>query len=93
MIHEPAADIGPDPAFAYKRRLGVIMFAIYASVYAAFIAINLVTPKLMGAVVFIGLNLAVTYGFGLILLAFIMALIYSTACGIREKALLREGGK
>ncbi len=93
MLHEPAATSGPDPAFAYKRRLGVIMCAVYAAVYAVFIAINLITPKLMGTVVFIGLNLAVTYGFGLILLALLMALIYSTACGIREKALLHEGGK
>ncbi len=93
MLHEPAATSGPDPAFAYKRRLGVIMFIVYASVYGIFIAINLITPALMGEVVFIGLSLAVTYGFGLILLALVMALMYSTACGIRERALLGEGGK
>jgi uncharacterized membrane protein (DUF485 family) len=92
MLHEPAAASGPDPAFAFKRRLGVRMFAVYATVYAAFIAINVIRPKAMEAQVIGGLNLAVVYGFGLILLALAMALVYSSACGRREKALMSGGG-
>jgi len=84
MLHEPAANTGPDPAFLFKRRLGVFMFIIYAAIYAGFVVINLAKPSLMGKMVFEGLNLAVVYGFGLIVVALIMALVYNRACGRKE---------
>ena len=40
MLHEPAAKTGKDPAFAYKRRLGVIMFIVYGVIYAGFVAVK-----------------------------------------------------
>lgn len=91
MLHEPAAHAAKDPAFAYKRRMGVWMFLVYAAIYAVFIAINVIKPRLMESIVLGGLNLAVVYGFGLIVIALIMALVYSSACGRREKALAGEG--
>ncbi len=87
MLHEPAQKTGPDPAFLYKRRLGAWMFLLYALVYAGFVVINLVRPGAMEIVLFGGLNLAVVYGFGLIVFALLLALIYSRACGRREKRL------
>jgi uncharacterized membrane protein (DUF485 family) len=90
MLHEPAAKTGKDPAFAFKRRLGVVLFALYGLVYAGFIAVNLASPALMQAVVLPGQNLAVVYGFGLIVLAFLLALVYNAACGRREAALARK---
>jgi hypothetical protein len=44
--------------------------------------------------VFAGLNLAVVYGFGLILFAFLMALAYNFACSKKEIELADrpEGG-
>jgi uncharacterized membrane protein (DUF485 family) len=63
------------------------MFLLYALVYAGFVIINLVRPGAMEIVLFGGLNLAVVYGFGLIVFALILALIYSRACGRREKRL------
>jgi len=93
MFHEPATqETGKDPSFAWKRRLGVNMFLIYAVIYAAFTAINVASPRTMEAVVFAGLNLAVVYGFGLIVVALIMALIYNAACSARERS-MSEGGK
>jgi uncharacterized membrane protein (DUF485 family) len=91
MLHEPAAQAAKDPAFAYKRRMGVWMFFVYAAIYAVFIAINVIKPRFMESIVFAGLNLAVVYGFGLIIVALLMALVYSAACGRREKALAGEG--
>lgn len=91
MLHEPGAKAGKDPAFAYKRRLGVIMFIIYGAIYAGFVVVNLVTPQHMGDMVFAGLDVAVVYGFGLIVLALILALVYNRACGRKEAAL--AGGK
>jgi uncharacterized membrane protein (DUF485 family) len=91
MLHEPAEKAGKDPAFAYKRRLGVIMFIIYGAIYAGFVVVNIVTPQHMGDIVFAGLNIAVLYGFGLIVLALVLALFYSRACGRKEAEL--AGGK
>ena len=96
MLHEPAQKTGPDPAFLYKRRLGAWMFLLYALVYAGFVVINLVRPAAMEIVLFGGLNLAVVYGFGLIVFALLLALVYSRACGRREKRLRQaepQGGR
>ena len=91
MLHEPAAKVGKDPAFAYKRQLGVIMFIIYGAIYAGFVVVNVVIPQHMGDLVFAGLNIAVVYGFGLIVLALILALFYNRACSRKEAEL--AGGK
>ena len=87
MLHEPAAPVGKDPAAAYKMRLGVWMFLFYSLFYAGFVAINLYKPLLMEATVFMGLNLATVYGFALIIVALIQALIYDAMCRAREHAL------
>ena len=93
MLHKPAEKTGPDPAFLYKRRLGAWMFLLYALVYAGFVIINLVRPGAMEIVLFGGLNLAVVYGFGLIIFALILALVYSQACERREKRLRQAEAK
>jgi uncharacterized membrane protein (DUF485 family) len=93
MIHEPAAPVGKDPAFAYKRRLGVIMFIIYGVIYAGFVVVNLVVPSHMGDNVVAGLDVAVVYGFALIVLALVLALIYNWACGRKEAALAATKGR
>lgn len=87
MLHEPAVTSGKDPAFPYKRKLGARLFIAYALFYAGFVAINLTSPALMEKVVFMGLNLAVVYGFSLIIVALIMALLYSRACLKKEKSM------
>jgi uncharacterized membrane protein (DUF485 family) len=63
----------------YKTRLGIWMFILYTLIYAGFITINTVKPTLM-EVSFGGLNLAMIYGLGLIIFAFILALIYNSLC-------------
>ncbi|MBI9105704.1 MAG: DUF485 domain-containing protein [Spirochaetales bacterium] len=84
MLHEPAAQAGNDPASEFKKKVGIRMFIAYAVVYAGFIIINTAAPKLMGRQIVFGLNLAVTYGFGLILLAIISGLIYNAICTRKE---------
>src|SRR5687768_861683 len=90
MLHEPAAPTADDSAASYKSRLGVWMFLFYSILYAGFVAVNLIWPLLMEKVVFMGLNVAVVYGFGLIVVALIQALIYDLMCRRREKSLSRE---
>ncbi len=86
MLHELAAESGTDNASAYKMRLGVKMFIIYAIAYIGFVAINIIKPTLMENIVFSGLNLAIVYGFGLIFFAVSLALIYNVQCTKREAA-------
>ncbi|MDP8212082.1 MAG: DUF485 domain-containing protein [Candidatus Zapsychrus exili] len=87
MLHEPAEVSGPDNAEDYKMRLGVFMFILYALIYAGFVVINLTNPILMEKTIFLGLNLAVVYGFGLIIFALVLALIYTTMCSKKEDEL------
>ncbi len=93
MFHEPAAKQGHDPATEYKTRLGLWMFLFYGLIYAGFVAINLLWPSAMESIVALGLNLAVIYGFGLIVFALILAIIYNQACMKEEKRLEGTSGK
>ena len=71
-------------AAKYKSKLGLLMFLIYTLVYAGFILITVIRPDLMG--LDIGyLNLAIVYGFGLIVFALILAIIYNIICARCEK--------
>ena len=87
MLHEPAAQSKSDPASAYKVSLGAWMFLVYAIVYVGFVAINVGKPVLMENIVCMGLNLAVVYGFGLIIFAMVLALVYNALCTKKEKEL------
>lgn len=93
MLHEPAEPAQKDPAFAYKRRLGVVMFVVYGAIYAGFVVLNLVQPRHMGDILVAGLDIAVVYGFGLIVLALVLALVYNLACGRKEAELSAGKGK
>lgn len=84
MLHKPAAPSEKDPAGPYKMRLGIWMFVFYSFFYASFVSINLLSPLAMATVVFAGLNLATVYGFALIIVALIEALIYDAMCHKKE---------
>jgi len=93
--HGPATEWKEDEKTKkIKTRFGIWMFVGYTVVYAVFIIINVVNPQIMGLEVGM-LNLAIVYGFGLIALALIMALIYNALCGwIEEKTLkVKKSGK
>lgn len=87
MLHEPASSSGPDHASAYKTRIGMYMFILYSLVYSGFVIINVVSPVLMEKEIVFGLNLAAVYGFGLIVFALFLALIYNAMCA-KEEALM-----
>jgi uncharacterized membrane protein (DUF485 family) len=89
MLHEPATPSGRDPAGPYKARLGIWMFAFYTVFYAAFVAINLISPSAMATIVVAGLNLATVFGMGLIVLAIVQALIYHVMCRRKEAEFAR----
>jgi uncharacterized membrane protein (DUF485 family) len=86
MGHGPATQWEKDASTATKTKYGIILFLIYCVVYAGFVVINTVTPKTMGVIIFSGLNLAVVYGFGLIIFAIVLGLIYNQICSNAEAA-------
>jgi len=76
MGHGPASKWDKDKSIPHKIRLGLWMFFAYLMFYGGFIIINVWSPKLMGMDVG-SLNLAIVYGFSLIIVALILALIYN----------------
>jgi len=85
MLHEPAAPVAEDVTIGYKTRLGVWMFIAYLLFYAGFVGLNLASPASMEAIVLLGMNLATVYGFALIVVALILALIYDWLCRGQER--------
>jgi uncharacterized membrane protein (DUF485 family) len=85
MGHGPTTKWGDDKSIPFKIKLGLWMFFFYLLLYGGFIVINVVNPKLMS--IDIGsLNLAIVYGFSLIIIALIMALIYNfLSAGFEKK--------
>ena len=86
MGHGPAVKLGKDNASSYKTRLGIWMFIAYTLVYAGFVVINASMPQLMQEIV-LGQTLAVVYGFFLLALALVLAVIYNALCNAAEARL------
>ena len=83
MAHGPSTDWKTEKSEGYKTKLGLIMFGIYTPLYIIFILICVLKPKLMGLDVG-SLNLAIVYGFGLIVIAIIQAILYNFMCSRHE---------
>jgi uncharacterized membrane protein (DUF485 family) len=60
-------------------RYGLILFIIYVLFYAAFVYLSAFRLETMKHEI-AGVTLAVLYGFGLIIAAFVLALIYMLLC-------------
>lgn len=86
MDHGQSTEWGTDHAAAFKSRLGLRLFGFYTLVYFSFVVLNTISPGLMGMPVG-GLNLAIVYGFGLILFALALAFIYNARCNATEERL------
>ena len=59
-----------------NAKLGIILFLVYLAFYGGFVLVNAFQADLMDTVVFAGLNLAVVYGFALIVVAIVMSMVY-----------------
>jgi len=84
MGHGPSTQWQTEKSQAYKARLGIIMFAAYTPVYLAFILISVISPSFMSKSVG-SLNVAIVYGFGIIIVAIIQAVVYNAVCSNKEK--------
>ncbi|MFC1743485.1 DUF485 domain-containing protein [Candidatus Riflebacteria bacterium] len=90
MDHGPAVKLSVDHAIETKTNIGFVCFIFYCVVYSGFVIINTLNPRLMNMQVAFGLNLAVFYGFGLIILAIVMGLIYHFVCSSIEDKMNNE---
>ena len=80
-----ATSDSPSAARRWNARLGLILFFIYLLMYLGFVLISAFSPDQMERIVAAGLNLAVVYGFALIAVAFVMALVYGIMCRSDEQ--------
>lgn len=95
LLHGPAtgAENEPpeDPAIqARNARLGLRLFAVYGLIYGCYVVAGAFLPGVM-KVGLAGVNVAVVWGFGLIVLAFVMAIVYGRLCD-RPLAATEEKG-
>lgn len=63
-----------------NARLGLWLFAFYLVLYLGFVLLSAFAAQVMERPVVAGLNLAIVYGFGLIIGALLLALIYGMLC-------------
>ncbi len=64
--------------------IGMVLFTLYLAFYAGFVLISAFQPEWMAVRPGEGVNLAIWYGFGLIGLALVLAVIYSWLCRARD---------
>jgi uncharacterized membrane protein (DUF485 family) len=86
-MSKPSPHLTTEPTAADRQnsRLGLWLFAGYCSAYGLFVLLAAFSPTTMALRVGGRVNLAITYGFGLIVLAFILAIIYLVICSRRAK--------
>lgn len=89
-MHGPSSEWKKDNSSSIKELLGKWLFILYAIVYAGFIVINVVSPKFMGIEVG-SLNVALVYGFLLIIFAMLLAFAYNHVSSHAEEILNKDG--
>ncbi|MCA9013390.1 MAG: DUF485 domain-containing protein [Planctomycetaceae bacterium] len=67
-----------------NSKIGLVLFTIYLIVYGGFVFLNAFAPEKMEATPIAGLNVAILYGFGLIIGAIVLSGLYGFLC--REKS-------
>ena len=63
-----------------NAKIGLMLFAVYLVLYGGFALLSVFSPDTMENTPAAGVNLAVWYGFGLIVGAIVIALIYGWLC-------------
>jgi uncharacterized membrane protein (DUF485 family) len=78
-------------------RIGLVLFAVYLVLYGGFVLLAAFSPQTMEMTPLAGVNLAIWYGFGLIVAALALALVYGWASrsneGSSEKSPSADGAQ
>jgi uncharacterized membrane protein (DUF485 family) len=64
----------------YNARLGLRLFAAYCLFYAGFVLISAFRADWMDYEIIAGMNLAIVYGFALIIVAILLSFVYGCFC-------------
>lgn len=85
LDHGPATGGVDDAPHEQRRnaRIGMLLFIIYTACYAAFVLTAAFAPQRMAIRPWADINLAIWSGFGLLLLALVLSLVYSWLCRAR----------
>jgi uncharacterized membrane protein (DUF485 family) len=85
-------DHGPNEADAEEQphlvtrnaRYGIALFVVYLAFYVGFVLLGTFALSILAQRPWGGVNLAIWYGFALIVAAFAVALVYSWLCRARD---------
>jgi uncharacterized membrane protein (DUF485 family) len=84
LLHGPATGSENEPpedlvVQVRNARLGLRLFGVYGLIYGLYVVVGAFLPGVMKTRL-AGVNVAVVWGFGLIVLAFLMAIVYGRLC-------------
>ncbi|MCA9121576.1 MAG: DUF485 domain-containing protein [Planctomycetaceae bacterium] len=77
----------------HNSRIGLVLFAVYLLLYGGFVFLNAFAADVMETTPVAGVNLAILYGFGLIVAALVLALIYGFLCKPTDEEIAARGNK
>ncbi len=63
-----------------NARIGLWLCGLYVLLYGGFVLLNAFSPSTMELTPLLGVNLAIWYGFGLIVAAIVLSLVYGMLC-------------
>jgi len=75
-----AKDQEKKAVIAHNTRMGVILFIAYVIFYGGFVALSAFSPETMSEPFLGGVNVAVVYGFALIIVPLLLAFVYMKLC-------------
>ena len=64
--------------------IGMVLFVVYLVLYGGFVFLTAFSADTMEMTPLPGINLAILYGFGLIIAAFVLAMLYGYLCRERN---------
>lgn len=76
-----------------NARIGIWLFGVYLLLYGGFVLVNTFSPHTMELMPIEGVNLAILSGFGLIIAALVLALIYGLKCDPEDAADVPDSSK
>ncbi|HUG66729.1 MAG TPA: DUF485 domain-containing protein [Pirellulaceae bacterium] len=79
--------------FTHNSRIGLVLFAVYLLLYGGFVFLNAFAADVMSTTPIAGVNLAILYGFGLIIAALVLALIYGFLCKPTDDEIAARGDR
>lgn len=65
-----------------SARIGLVLFGVYLLLYGGFVLLNTFSPSIMERTPIAGVNLAILYGFALIIAALLLAFLYGWLCSV-----------